>query len=155
VKSLRLTVAFVALGLFLSVRVADGAKRSSQTEQQPAVVSAVAPYFPAVALAARVANRDGGKVVVEVKIDAKGVVTSAEAVSGHRLLQGVSIMAAKRWHFAESAEPKNIRTARLTFIFIQLNDKPPRGEPSELVTFMPPYQVEVKKYVELVETTSH
>jgi hypothetical protein len=148
-KSLRLTATFVVIGLFLIISVAVGAKRSISTEQEPAVVSAVAPSFSSIALAARVASGNGIRVIVEVKIDAKGTVTSAEVESGHPLFKDISIFAAKRWRFAESTDTKASRTAHLIFIFIEINDKPKKGEPDELVTFTPSYQVEVRRYFEL------
>src|SRR5687767_9693528 len=66
------------------------------SDAPPAVVSAVAPFFPPIAMATRAL----GTVVVEVKVDEAGAVTSAEVVSGHLLLKVTCLRAARRWRFA-------------------------------------------------------
>ena len=143
---------FIALFLLLSVSLfaqhtvakSDGPK--SSIDEQPAVVSAVAPYFPPIALAAHAT----GKVIIEVKINAKGVVATTKAVSGHPLLQKACENTAKRWRFAESKDSQSVRTARLTFIFSYLENKPTEGE-HDLITFTPPYQVELSKSLVVVD----
>jgi len=52
---------------------------------QPAIILAVAPNFPPVA----VASNTSGEVTVEVAIDAVGVVTSAHILDGHPPLRRV------------------------------------------------------------------
>ena len=47
------------------------------------VVSAVAPIFPRLAMAARI----GGEVKVNVRVNGEGKVKSADAVGGHPLLR--------------------------------------------------------------------
>ena len=99
-------------------------------EEPPLVIRAVAPaVYPAIARQARA----GGRVLIEVKIDAKGKVTSAKAVEGHPLLQKVAEAAATQWQFDSGADG---RVVRLTFTFI-VGD----GE-TEKISFIPPYEVE-------------
>src|SRR5215213_4565653 len=70
-----------------------------QSPEQPIVVKAFVPVYPVIALHAEAT----GTVIVEVKIDIHGEVTSARAISGHKLLHLVSEMTAKRWVFAEDS----------------------------------------------------
>lgn len=120
---------------------APSAARPVQTAppaDQPAVVLAVAPNYPAVARA----KRAEGDVVVEVKIDAKGKVVSAVAVSGHELLRRSSETAAAGWQFA-AQEGAGQRAARLTFNYSTVYER--EGASGEhVVTFLPPYKVAVK-----------
>jgi len=102
----------------------------------PVVVAAVAPVYPPIAAAA-IAS---GEVVVEVKIDGKGTVTSARAISGHPLLQAVSVAAARRWKFGSTTEAQN-QSARLTFAFSNADDE--ASESDRTPIFFPPYKVQV------------
>jgi TonB family protein len=56
----------------------------------------VQPSYPAIARAAHVS----GQVTVQVLVDEEGNVTSAHAVSGHPLLQGVAVAAARASKFS-------------------------------------------------------
>jgi TonB family protein len=118
----------------------------SLATEQPRVISAAAPIFPALANAARVS----GDVVVEVKIDASGMVTSAHA-EGHALLRKVSETAAKRWRFASAESSIGIRTARLTFTFRALEKEMPEDRIAPV--FYPPYRVEVMHNPNILQTT--
>ncbi|HEY0428771.1 MAG TPA: TonB family protein [Pyrinomonadaceae bacterium] len=80
----------------------------------PKIVKFEKPVYPAAARAVRAM----GEVVVEIKIDKTGGVTSAKAVSGHPLLRQASEQAALKSTF-ESSETDAERDARLTFVFIQ------------------------------------
>jgi TonB family protein len=102
----------------------------------PAVTVAVAPNYFLTALH----SHASGEVVVEVRINSEGSVTSTEAVSGTPVLAAGSRQVARRWKFAP-ARDKSIRTARLTFIYRLV----PRDTPvNELVAvFKPPYRVEI------------
>jgi TonB family protein len=110
---------------------------SAQTTDGPAVVAAAAPVYPAIAAAAHAS----GEVTVDVKIDASGKVISARAVSGHSLLQAVSVAAARRWRFVPANETDAERTARLTFSFIDTKANAPEEE--RTAVFLPPYKVQV------------
>lgn len=109
--------------------------------EQPAVVTAVAPAFPPSA----VLSNTSGKLVVEVQVDAAGIVTEAKVVEGDTLFRAgkkIYEATARRWRFAKAKGGAGLRTARLTFVFkIMTKDTPP----DELTAvFMPPYQVEVR-----------
>lgn len=124
--------------LILFISVSAHPSNFSQSSNEPAAVSAVAPTFPPIARAARAQ----GEVVVEVKVDAKGNVKSTKVVSGHPLLQKVSEKAAVKWKFALVGKEASGRTARLTFSYGYIDGD--KSEPEYIVTFMPPYKVEVK-----------
>jgi hypothetical protein len=121
------------------------ANPQSSAAEQPVVVSAAAPVFPALANAARVS----GDVFVEAKIDAAGVVTSARA-EGHALLRTACETAARRWRFASVERNFGIRTARLTFSFRALQDEMPEDQITPV--FYPPYRVEVTKNPNILRT---
>jgi TonB family protein len=108
-------------------------------------VSAVAPVYPVIALAAH----GSGDVVVAVDINKSGDVTSARVVNGHNLLQKVSVEAAKRWKFASSSEEH--RQAELTFTFRIVPDK--TAGIDRTAVFYPPYRIEVRN--ESVVTTTN
>jgi len=100
---------------------------------QPAVTKAVAPsVYPPIAKAARAE----GKVIVEVRVSTAGEVLSAKCVEGLKLLQAISLIAAKQWRFVPSANGSGERTARLTFSFRLKDDK------VDTISFIPPYEVE-------------
>jgi TonB family protein len=114
---------------------------------RPAVVSAVAPAYPPVAKASRIK----GEVVVEVKLDAQGKVTSAAVVSGNELLRKASEKAAAAWRFAPADEAAKVRTARLTFAYLHAEDVDlTRTGEETTVVFMPPYRVEVTLHPSVV-----
>lgn len=125
--------------LILFVGVSGHALNFSQSSNvQPAVVSAVAPSFPPIARAARAQ----GEVVVEVRVDAKGNVKFTKVISGHPLLQKVSEKAAMKWKFAPVGEKESNYTAQLMFSYGYIDGD--KSEPEYIITFMPPYKVEVK-----------
>lgn len=103
-------------------------------KKEPTVVAAVAPVFPPIARAARTK----GDVVVEVRINSDGQVTDTRVMSGHKLLQKASEVAARKWKFDSAG---NERSARLTFNFGYVDGK--NTDPEYIVTFMPPYRIEV------------
>lgn len=123
------TICLLALSTFV-------AHSQSKIAEQPKVVSAAAPFFPAIALAAR----QLGEVFVDVKIDSMGNVTSARA-DGLPLLRQASVTAARRWKFAAVEGSSDIRTARLTFVFRASEKDLPESEITPV--FIPPYKVEV------------
>lgn len=80
-------------------------------------VSRVEPVYPPLAKAARVS----GQVVVEVTVDEKGNVISARTLSGHPLLTGAAIQAARQWRFKPtlvSGVPVKV-AGTITFAFRQ------------------------------------
>jgi TonB family protein len=105
---------------------------------QPAVVSAVAPAYPVLALA----SNTSGKVELEVEINAAGEVTSEQIIDGHLLLRQATERTARRWRFAPDAGALKARTVVLTFVFRIM----PKDTGAEELTpvFIPPYQVEVR-----------
>lgn len=114
--------------------------RSQTAQEQPRVVSAAAPIFPPIALAARAI----GEVNVEVSVDAGGAVTKVHT-EGHPLLQRSCESAAKRWRFAPSETNSLTRTARLTFVFKVTEKNLPEAEITP--EFLPPYKVIVTRNI--------
>ena len=118
----------------------------SQSSEQPVVISAVAPIFPPVAAAARAI----GEVVVEVKINQAGEVTSARTQGSHPLLRKACEIAAARWKFAPVEHAASMRSARLTFVFRMPDKEMPEVEITPV--FKPPYRVEVMRNAPVIET---
>jgi TonB family protein len=83
----------------------------------PRILSFPKPPYPAAAKAVRAT----GEVVVTVKIDKEGKVTSANAESGHPLLRKAAEQWAKRAVF-EVSEKTDEREAKLTFVFLSDGD---------------------------------
>ena len=134
---------FVLLLIFSVGGMYAGYPRASQPAE---VVSAVAPVYPVIALAAH----GSGDVVVVADINKSGDVTSARALSGHNLLQKGSVEAARRWKFSTSNEDH--RQAELTFTFRIVPDKTAGVDRTPV--FHPPYHVEVRSET-VVTTTNH
>lgn len=106
--------------------------------EQPAVLSAVAPVYPILA----VASNTSGEIKVEVRVNAAGEVTAARSVDGHPLLRQTAESTARRWRFAPVDSGANARTVTLMFVFRIM---PKETAADELTTmFTPPYQVEVR-----------
>lgn len=105
---------------------------------QAAVIEAVAPVYPLVA----VYSATSGEVELQVKIDKTGLVTAVKVVRGHRLLVPASEEAAKKWRFASS---ENEREVTVVFSFRIL----PKGtSDSELATrYRAPFQIEVRRVI--------
>lgn len=79
-------------------------------------ISLPKPQYPAIAKQARAS----GTVVVQVTIDENGNVISAKAVSGHPLLQAVSVAAARQARFSPtklSGQPVKV-TGVITYNFV-------------------------------------
>ena len=101
----------------------------------PSVRTAVAPHYPAIPVLARVS----GDVLVLVKVDVHGDVTSASTKSGPPLLLTAAESAAKEWKFDPSTDGD--REVQLSFKFVLLSET----ENADLeVKFLPPYQIAVE-----------
>jgi TonB family protein len=131
--------ACLCVAALMLITVASAVVVSAQivASDQPEVVAAVAPIFPAIAAAAKAS----GDVIVEVKIDQKGTVFSAHAVEGHPLLQKVCEATARRWKFVAAKDSKSARAVRLTFTFRVVDDMAP--EIDRTPVFLPPYKIEL------------
>jgi TonB family protein len=109
---------------------------NAQSNDSPVVKLAVAPSYPALALALP----KGTDVSVDITVDKNGDVITANAVEGSPLLFQAALSAARKWKFASEATST---IARLTFSFKVL----PKDAPDEEATaiFMPPYHLEVRR----------
>ena len=141
-EAFQMKLAFVLLLLCSVGGMYAGYPRASQPVD---VVSAVAPVYPVIALAAH----GSGDVVVVAEISKSGDVTSARVLSGHNLLQKVSVEAARRWKFSTSNEDS--RQVELTFTFRIVPDKTAGIDRTPV--FYPPNRVEVRS--ETVVTTTN
>ena len=135
------------IAVLLNVHTTAHAQSSLKDDEHPAVVKAIAPVYPAIAVQARAE----GKAAVEVKIDADGTVSDAHACSGPPLLLAVSRVAALRWRFSAVASGSKERIVQLTFVFRIVKDN------KDVETaFYPEYTVELAvKPPELVQTHSN
>ena len=139
---MKLTITMLLLLLAITAYMAQG-----RVPETPAVISAVAPVYPAIALAAH----GSGDVIVVATINKSGGVTSARVRSGHNLLQKVSVEAARRWTFSTSSEDR--RDVELTFSFRIMPDKTAGIDRTPV--FYPPYHVEVRSDSGIVNTTNY
>ena len=133
-KTFNILVGLVVMFLFVCPLIARDANRTPLNE--PAVVAAVAPDFPAIARSAHAS----GEVVVEVTLSSDGKVETSKSLSGHPLLQKAAENAAKKWKFTLADD--HTAKVRLTFSFGYVDDGK-KSDPELLITFMPPYKVEV------------
>jgi hypothetical protein len=83
-----------------------------------------------------------------VKINAKGEVVEVKTKGGHPLLRKACESAARRWRFAEAADPKAVRTVDISFFYSSREDDIPKSQEDEydLITFTLPYRIEVSRY---------
>ena len=129
----------LAAVVILSVNVMR-AHSAAQSSEQPTVVRAVAPVF-------RLPEKGPyavGSVIVEIEVNAAGVVTTAHAVQGHPLLYPAAENAAKRWLFAPISGESKVRSVRLKFIFRIMDDE---TEADLTTVYLPPFEVEVRRVV--------
>lgn len=117
--------------------------------EKPAVVSAVAPVYPAIAEAARAS----GDVTVEVEINREGKVTAANPKSGIKLLGKAAEEAARRWRFVPSQGAEK-RKVQLVFSFRLMPEEASSLDSTPV--FYPPYRIEIrKKPAKVVQTPSY
>lgn len=126
------------IGLLLSVIGPLSVVLGQSHDKSVVIMQAVAPVFPPIAVAAA----QDGTVVVDVEIDAKGIVKSLQVVEGPKLLHKVVEIAARRWIFSAIEDKAILRTVRLSFIFKLVSQETSSEE--LLPIFRPPYQVEVR-----------
>jgi hypothetical protein len=138
--SLGLLLFMITPSLVVSAQVQSG--------DQPEVTAAVAPIFPMIAAAAK-AN---GDVLVDVKINSKGIVSASNAIAGNGLLRRVCEVAARRWKFSPAKDGSDERSVRLIFSFRVLKKEAPEIETTPV--FMPPYKVLVTRNKPVIKTVT-
>ena len=131
-----LIVATAALLGYVALAQTDSA-------DNPAVVSAVAPPYP---MSIRTSGRSGD-FYVDVDIDRNGKVTSADAASAPELIRNVIVEAARRWQFTPDPNGQQRRKVRLTFTF--RNVPPNTSDFDSTAIFYPPYRIEVRNPLEI------
>jgi len=124
------------------------ASAQSKPADEPEVVAAVAPFFPAVAAAAKAS----GDVIVDVTIDSRGTVSDARAAAGHTLLKKICEVTAKRWKFIPAKGEETKRTASLSFSFRVLDKS--AAEFDMTPVFLPPYRIEITTVKPKIETVT-
>jgi hypothetical protein len=76
---------------------------------------------------------------VEVTIASDGAVETSKPLSGHPLLKRAAETAAKKWRFAAANDAS--KKVHLVFSFGYIDGD--KSEPLYMITFMPPFKVEV------------
>lgn len=94
-----MTTWFTSAAILFAFCVGSAVSTGWQSAGRPDVLKVKAPEYPAIAHAAHAS----GSVIVEVEVDSAGNVNSARATSGHPLLRGVAVSAAREWKFAAGA----------------------------------------------------
>ncbi len=113
---------------------------------KPKVLKYFAPKYPAAAQAVRAS----GTIIVEVKIDRDGKVTSAVAQTGHPLMRKVCENAAKEWMFSNDPN-KEEREVKITFL-LRIGDKNKKDK----VKFKKPYALElIGARVRILDTSGY
>jgi TonB family protein len=135
----------IALFIFVSPVLCQ----ENKTQNSPVVVSAVAPVYPAAALALRLK----GDFFVDIEIDRDGKVISSKAVEDtHKLMRKTIESAADRWQFAPNETGEKKRQLRLTFSF---RPTPKVSSVDSTTVFYPPYRIEVRENAEIVDMHSY
>ena len=126
--------------LILAITATLGLLTAAQVQESTPmkVEAATAPIYPQLAIL----SATGGDVVVQVKINAEGDVTSAKVVDGHKLLREASLNAARQWRFSSGEAG---REAQLTFSFRVMPKNTSQIELTPI--FKPPYRVEVRRVI--------
>lgn len=133
--------------LILAITATLGFLTAAQVQENAPIKieAATAPIYPQLAIL----SATGGDVVVQVKINADGQVTSAKVVEGHKLLQEASLNAARRWQFSSGGVGREVR---LTFSFQVMPKNTPQIELTPI--FKPPYRVEVRRIIPEIPSNS-
>jgi len=111
-----------------------GGSSTALAADLPLVTNVTIPAYPVIA----VANKVSGAVLVDVEVDAEGIVAGANTISGPELLREAAREAALRWRFEPVKKGADTRSIRLTFIFHEPSYVAPKKKPQ----FTSPYQVE-------------
>ncbi len=115
------------------------------SEDCPKIIKSATPVYPSQARAVRAT----GEVVVAVKIDKEGKVTSAKAERGHPLLRNISETTAKQFLF-EPSEKSDEREVKITFVFLPYAEK--KQNINRLFDF---YRIAInEKYPQIMMTSS-
>jgi TonB family protein len=129
----------IILAITLFIFVIPVLCQKNKTEKIPNVVAAVAPVYPAAALALNLQ----GDFFVDVEIDRNGKVVSSKAVEGtHKILRKTIETAAERWQFEKDEDAEKKRQIRLTFTFRRMPEAP---SVDSTTVFYPPYKIEVRE----------
>jgi TonB family protein len=133
--------------LILAIAVTLGLSPSAQVQENAPlkIEAAIAPIYPQLAIL----SATGGDVVVQVKINAGGYITSAKVVDGHKLLREASLNAARRWQFSSGEAGREVQ---LTFSFRVMPKNTPQIELTPI--FKPPYKVEVRRVIPEIPSNS-
>jgi TonB family protein len=104
----------LAAAVCLSCGVLDAEIRVASDDALKAAVKKTAPDYPPIAKQMRI----GGKVSVEVVIDAEGNVEEAKILSGNALLTPSVVTAVKKWKFTPFTGPGGEATKVVAIIDI-------------------------------------
>jgi TonB family protein len=124
-------IGVVALSSFLSIQA------DQFSDSRPVVKQATPPVYPAIAMS----RKAEGRVAVVVEIEDSGLVISAKATEGNKLLYVAAEQAAKRWRFEMVNKDAGLRVTKLLFTFKICARTVPENERQPV--FKPPYEIEV------------
>lgn len=102
--SLKIVTSVAAVITVVNASMAGSRQQGPPMDETIKVVTAVAPVFPPIV----VASNTSGNVVIEVKIDRAGHVTSTGVIEGHPLLRKIKSIedTALRWRFIPATETR-------------------------------------------------
>lgn len=126
---------------FLTTSKGQESQQDSNTNNQLTATYVVIPKY----LAAALATRSQGEVIVEVTISHSGIVTEAKTVDGNVILGGNSISFLRKWKFNPS---KNVGDVRRTTIALSYKLVKKRDASTEISSiFSIPFRVEITEVV--------
>jgi len=130
----------IIASISLILMVAITTYSQDRTSGPPEVLTAVAPTFPPILVAANISGRS----TLEVSVDAKGEVTSTKIIEGHQMINQMTRLfddTLSRWWFSTTSEQGKRRTARIAFVFTIVPERTPEAD---LTTIFRPYEVEIR-----------
>lgn len=141
----RSLVSILLIGV--AINTTSAIKLAEDKGESMTVIEAVAPVFSNYQSAV---PEDYRNVVIRVKVDNAGKVTTAESITGIDV-NGKAKQAALRWRFspAHPAHKGVERVAKLSFVF---RNMPAEASDEELTSiFRSPFEIEVRRKVALLE----
>lgn len=120
----------------LAVFVLTGLSCLAQQAPNLGVQEAVAPAYPASAVAGRIS----GSVIVAVHVSERGAVAGADIAEGNALLRQASLDAARLWRFQPQPGAHDVK---IVFSFRLMPKDTPEAQLGTV--FRPPYAVEVRR----------
>lgn len=129
-----------SISLILSFVAITWSTRDERVDK-PEVLSAVAPVYPPLLVAADFS----GRIAVEVTINAKGEVTLTRIIEGHpavRQMTDLFDQTLRKWLFSATTDERETRKATIVFVFTIVPERTPEADLTTI--FRPPYEIEIR-----------